>query len=152
MNITKPIRFKGKFGELTVDSLIDTGASISMIPLDLAQQIGAWKTNDKIQIIGVNNQINLLPLGAIIVKFPMFNDVGGKLVVPVGDKETRPIIGMDIMNPLGIIIDTKTKSLSLRNTDNENLKNILAGIGTATLFVGGTILVVKILEELFKKK
>jgi len=56
---------------------------------------------------------------------------------------------MDIMNPLGITIDTKAKTLSLRNPDNDNLKNILAVIGNATLFVGGIILVVKILEEMF---
>jgi predicted aspartyl protease len=135
---------------VTVETLIDTGASISIIPLDLAQQIGAWKTNDKIQIIGVNNQMSLLLLCAVIVEFPMFNYiVVGKLIVAVSDKETRPIIGMDIMNPLGITIDTKAKTLSLRNPDNGNLKNILAAIGNATLFVGGIILVVKILEKIF---
>jgi hypothetical protein len=56
---------------VTVETLIDTGALISIIPLDLAQQIGAWKTNDKIQIIGVNNQMSLLLLCAVIVEFPM---------------------------------------------------------------------------------
>ena len=71
------------------------------------------------------------------------------MIVAISDKETRPIIGMDIMNPLGITIDTKAKTLSLRNPDNDNLKNILAVIGNATLFVGGIILVVKILEEMF---
>lgn len=152
MDITKPVKFKGEFGELTVDSLIDTGASISIIPLDIAQQIGAWKTNDQMQIIGVNNQSSLLPLGAVIVQFPMFNNIGGKLVIPVSDKETRPIIGMDIMNPLGIIIDTKTRTLNLRGHENENSKDILAGIGTATLFVGGSFLVIKLLEEIFKQK
>ena len=56
---------------MTVGAFIDTGASISIVPLDLSQQIGAWKTNDKIQIIGVNNQMSLLLLCALIVEFPM---------------------------------------------------------------------------------
>ena len=78
---------------MTVGALIDRGALISMIPLDLAQQIGAWKTNDKIQIIEVYNQMSLLLLCAVIIEFPMFNYIGGKLIVAVSDKETRPIIG-----------------------------------------------------------
>jgi len=68
---SQSIRFKGKFGKVTVGAFIDTGASISIVPLDLSQQIGAWKTNDKIQIIGVNNQMSLLLLCALIVEFPM---------------------------------------------------------------------------------
>lgn len=32
---------------LKTDYRADTRASISMIPMDLAQQIGAWKTNKK---------------------------------------------------------------------------------------------------------
>ena len=58
----------------------------------------------------------------------------------ISDVEKEPIIGMDVLKPLGIGIETKTGELSIKNEIWEAFKTI-SGIGV-TFFLG-----VKILEK-----
>ena len=44
-SVTFHVKFKGARGETLIKSLINTGADISLIPLKIARQIGAWRTN-----------------------------------------------------------------------------------------------------------
>ena len=63
----------------------------------------------------------------------------------ISDVEKEPIIGMDVLKPLGIGIETKTGELSIKNEIWEAFKTI-SGIGVA-FFLG-----VKILEKLFEEE
>lgn len=145
MRIYKPIKFRGAHSEDIKESLIDTGASISVIPTELAIAVGAWRTDQYVDVIGVHGQSRRLPVGKIGIFFPALGDKGGYFLVAVSDVEKEPIIGMDVLKPLGISIDTKTEELSIKNEIWEAFKTI-SGIGVA-FFLG-----VKILEKLFEEE
>ena len=145
MRIYKPIKFRGAHDETIRESLIDTGASISLIPMELAVTIGAWRTNQYVNVTGVHGQSRSFPIGKIGLFFPELGDKGGYFLVAVSDVEKEPIIGMDVLKPLGISIDTKTGKLSIKNEIWEAFKTI-SGMGVA-FFLG-----VKILEKLFEEE
>jgi len=144
MRIYKRIKFRGAHDETIKESLIDTGASISIIPRELAITVGAWRTDQYTIITGVHGQLKDLPIGKIGIFFPALGDKGGYFLVAVSDVEEEPIIGMDVLKPLGISIETKTGELSVKNEIWEAFKTI-SGIGVA-FFLG-----VKILEKLFEE-
>ena len=145
MRIYKPIKFRGARDETIRESLIDTGASISLIPRELAITVGAWHTDQYVDVTGVHGQSRALPIGKIGIFFPALGDKGGYFLVAVSDVEKEPIIGMDVLKPLGISIETKTEELSIKNEIWEAFKTI-SGIGVA-FFLG-----VKILEKLFEEE
>jgi len=142
MRIYKPIKFKGARGETIRESLIDTGASISLIPKELAITVGAWPTDLNVNVRGVHGESRSLPIGRIGTFFPELGDKGGYFLVAVSDVEKKPVIGMDILKPLGVTIDTKTGELSIKNEIWEAFKTI-SGIAVAVFFG------VKISEKLF---
>lgn len=144
MRIYQAIKFKGARKAVQQKALIDTGAGISLIPLRLAKNIGAWRTNQNINIVGVHEQSKTLELGIAEVYFLSLNDIGGQFPVAVSDVEKEPIIGMDILKPLGISIDTATHQLSVKNEFWEAFKT-LSGIGVLT-FVG-----IKLMESVFEE-
>lgn len=145
MRIYVNVKFKGARGECIEKALIDTGAEISVIPLEVARKIGAWRTNQKTTLIGVHKQARTLPLGVLYVFFPSLNYIGGKFPVAISDVEEKPLIGMDILKPLGITIDTKTHKLLVRNEIWEAFKELAAW---GVLFYAG----IKILDSLFEQK
>lgn len=144
MRIYQTIRFEGARNTIQENALIDTGAEISMIPLRLAQMIGAQRTDQTTNITGVHGQSRTLPLGVVYVYFPSLNNIGGRFLVAISDIDSEPIIGMDVMKPLGISIDTQTNQLSVKNEIWEAFKT-LAGVGVLT-FAG-----IKILESIFEE-
>lgn len=145
MRIYKTVRFDGAISFVYEKALIDTGADISMIPLRIATLIGAWNTGQTINIIGVHGQARTLPLGVADVYLPILNDIGARFPIAVSDVEEEPIIGMDILEPLGIEINTGTQELSVKNEVWEAFKT-LSGLGLI-FFVG-----IKTLDTLFEKE
>ncbi len=143
--IYKFIKFKGVRGEIVRESLIDTGASISLIPLEIARRVGVWRIDQTINLVGAHGQSRVLPLGVVRIFFLDLGDKGGCFIVAISDVEREPIIGMDVLKPLGISIDTKTVGLSIKNEVWEAFKT-LSAIGVV-FFLG--ILVKRTLEKLF---
>ena len=141
--IYKSVKFRGARGETIRKSLIDTGASISLIPRELAITVEAWRTGQYINVTGVHGKSRVLPIGKIGIFFPTLGDKGGYFFVAVSDVEKEPIIGMDVLKPLGINIETKTGELSIKNEMWEALR-----IGVA-FFLG--FFLAKILEKLFEE-
>lgn len=145
MRIHININFKGSSGEVMGEALVDTGAEVSIIPLDLARQVGASHTNQDVNLIGIHGQSRRLPIGMINIFFPSLNNIGANFPVAVSDVEREPIIGMDILKPLGISIDTKTQQLSVKNEIWEAFKTLAtAGV---LIYAG-----IKILESIFEEK
>jgi len=142
--IYESVEFKGARGETLIKSLIDTGADISLIPPKIARQIGAWRTNQTINVKGIHGQSKVLPLCVVDIFFPSLNNIGGRFGVVVSDTEDTPMIGMDILKLLGITIDTKLNRLYVRNEIWEAFKT-LAGVGL--LIYGGLKLLETISEE-----
>ncbi len=114
MRIYRPIKFKGANKEITKPSLIDTGDSISLIPIELAWCVGVWRTNQDVNVIVVHGQQRRPPLGKVGIFFPDLGNKGGDFLVAVSDVEKESIIGMNILRTLGINIDTKTGELSIK--------------------------------------
>ncbi len=144
MTIHKSIRFKGAYGESIRQSLIDTGAEILLIPRELAVNIGAWHTNQTVNIVGFHGYSSDLPLGKVGIFFSELGNKGGYFLVAVSNIEKEPVIGMDVLKPLGISIDTRTGKLSIKNEIWEAFKTI-SGVGVV-LFLG-----VKVLETIFEE-
>ena len=145
MRIYEQILFKGAETEIIENALIDTGADISMIPKGLANTIGAWRTNQNMDIIGVHNNKRTLPIGIANIYFSSLDNIGSQFSIVISDLEEKPLIGMDIMRPLGININTRTHKVTVNNETWEAFKT-LSGI-----IVGGFI-VVKALDAIFKEE
>jgi predicted aspartyl protease len=149
MRIYKSVNFQGAKSTILAKALIDTGASITLIPLGLAQKIGARLTGQSIIVSGVNDKIGrALPCGVANITFPSLDNKGGPFFLVVSDVENKPIIGIDILTPLGIHIDTKTQELSIKNESWEAFKTLTA---SGALFLGA-LEGLKALEKLLNKK
>jgi len=128
--------------KIRVRALIDTGADISIIPSSIAYRIGAWHTNQQTTIVGVHGKAKMLPLVSAYLYFPFLNNKGGKFIFAMNNRE-EPIVGMDILRPIGITINTKTHQLSIKNEVWEAFKT-LAAVGV--IVWGG----IKLFEALSK--
>jgi len=49
---------------------MDTRASISLMPRELAITVGAWRTDQYVNVTGVHGQSRDLPIGKIGISFP----------------------------------------------------------------------------------
>jgi len=136
-----PVRFKGARNEVVRRSLIDTGAEISLVPIDLARQVGAWCTNQTIGITGIHGHSRIVPLVKMGIFFPKLSGKGGYFLIAVGDTN-EPLIGIDVLRLLGIEIDTRTGKLEVKNEIWEAFKT-LSAVGVI-LFTG-----IKVLEKVF---
>lgn len=124
MKIFENVTIKGATGERTLDALIDTGAERSMIPFSIAVEIGAWRTNQQVTLVSVFKEKRNCPLVAIYIYFPSLNNQGGQIYFALDDIGSEIILGMDILNTMGITIDTKTHKLSIRNDIWESFKTL----------------------------
>lgn len=83
---------------------------------------------------------SMSPLVVSYIYFPSLKNIGGQLTLAMSDGDEL-IIGMDLLSPLGITIDTGTHVLSVKNEIWEAFK-ALSAIGV--IFFAG----VKIAEVL----
>jgi len=125
MKIYENIIYSASKGSKSKKSLIDTGATITMIPLSLAKQIGAYKTDKTINLVGVHGQVKSCEIAVLKLFFPSLNNLGGALSVAVTDFEEEPLIGMDILGKYEIIINTQKLSLETKKPLSDLLKEAL---------------------------
>ena len=145
MQIRKDIILEGAKSKC-VNALIDTGASITLLPKKLADEIGARYTGEKQPLSGIfDNSGDVGEVAIINVKFPFLNNLNYLARVAVSAKATDVLIGLDVLNPLKMTIDTDTHELSV--------KNEVVEFGKASLMiVGGVVVAGLILDFLFGKK
>ena len=134
MRIYPDVKLQGERNEIIERGLIDTGAEISLMPLSIAAKIGAWRTNQQTNVVGIHGEGRTLPIIVAHLYFPSLNNIGGKFPfamsnteqeLSVGmDIEQKLIVGMDILKPLGITIDTKTHQLSVKSEIWEAFKTL----------------------------
>jgi len=145
MRIYADVTLQGARNGIIEKALIDTGAEISLIPLSVAANIGAWRTNQQTNVVSVHGEDRTLPIIVAHLYFPSLNNIGGQFAFAMSNTGQELIVGMDILKPLGITIDTKTHQLSVKNEIWEAFKTLSA---VGVLFVGG----VKLFEALSKPK
>jgi predicted aspartyl protease len=144
MNIYSNVKLQGARNEIMVEGLIDTGAEISLMPLSMGVKIGAWRTNQQINVVGVHGETRILPMAVACLYFPSLNHIGGQFAFAVGETNREIIVGMDILELLGITIDTRTQQLSVKNEIWEAFKALT---GAGVLFIGGVKLLQALSEE-----
>lgn len=144
MGIYVEVHLQGETNFTSHSALVDTGAELSLIPSGIARNIGAWSTSQQTNVVGVHGQGRILPIVVANLYFPSLNNVGGEVAFAMGDVEQELIIGMDILRPLGITVDTKTSRLSIENEIWEAFKT-LATVGV--LAWGG----IKVLQKLSER-
>lgn len=127
MSIYTDIKLKGARNEIIENALVDTGAEISLMPLSLGANIGAWYTGQQTDVVGVHGEARTLPIIVAYLYLPSLNNMGGQFAFAMNNTGQELIVGMDILKPLGIIIDTKTHQLSVKNEIWEAFKTLAAG-------------------------
>lgn len=128
MRIYVEVQLQGETNSTSHSALVDTGAELSLIPSSIARNIGAWNTSQQTNVVGVHGQGRILPIVVANLYFPSLNNAGGEVAFAMSDVEQELIVGMDILRPLGIIVDTKTSKLSIKNEIWEAFKT-LATVG-----------------------
>jgi predicted aspartyl protease len=114
MKIYENIIYKASKGSTSLKSLIDTGATVTMIPISLAKKIGAYRTDKTIKLVGVHGQEKTCEVAVLKLYFPSLDNLGGALSVAVTDFEEEPLIGMDILSRYEIIINTQKLTLETK--------------------------------------
>ena len=137
------VKLKGARGEITKAALIDTGAERSLMPLSTAVNIGAWGTNQQTNVVGVHEQARTLSIIVAYLHFPSLSNIGAQFAFAMSNKGQELIVGMDILKPSGITIDTTTHQLSVKNEIWEAFKT-LAAVG---VFVYGGLKLLEVLSE-----
>lgn len=138
MQIRYLVFLQGSRGQVIADALIDTGAEVSMMSTGAAQEVGAWLTNYNQALTGIHGDTRTFPVVVANIEFSALK-VGGRFAFAMSDFTSEVIIGMDVLKPLGISVDTASHELSVKNPVWEAFKT-LAAIGV--IVVGG----VKLLE------
>ena len=145
MRIHASVKLQGENNELVVSALIDTEAEISMMHSTIARNIGAWRTNVLANVEDVQGEVRTLPIVVAYLNFPSLMNIGGELAFAMSDEGGGLIMGTDILELLGITVDTRTHQLSVRNETWETFKK-LAGVGVL-IYAG-----VKTLKALSRQK
>jgi len=128
MRIHASVKLQGESNELVVSALIDTEAEISMMHSTIARNIGAWHTNMLTKVEDVQGEVRTLPIVVAYLSFPPLMNIGGELAFAMSDEGGGLVIGTDILELLGITVDTKTHQLSVRKETWEAFKT-LANVG-----------------------
>lgn len=138
MIIYEDVQLRGTKASVVEKALIDTGATVSLIPGHIAEQIGVWPTQERITLHNFQGEPKVIDAQYVIAElfFPALNGVGSKFAFAVDDKLENPIIGLDIMNLLGVSIDTSTGKLEIKNKVWEAFKTLsgIVGVGVLVYF------------------
>ena len=143
MRINVEVHLQGETNSTSHSALVDTGAELSLIPSSIARNIGAWNTSQQTNVVGVHGQGRILPIVVANLYFPSLNNVGGEVAFAMSDVEQELIVGMDVLRPLGITVDTRTGRLSIKNEIWEAFKTL----ATVGVLVWGGIKVLQKLSE-----
>ena len=126
MIIHQDVIVRAAIGERLVSAVIDTGASISMIPSNIASEIGTWRTDRFTILRSAFQETKQFELRVAEVSFPSLANRGGRILFALDDEGNDLIIGMNVLEPMGIWIDTQNHRLEIRNEGWEAFKKVVA--------------------------
>lgn len=127
--------FRSREGGIRIHALVDTGATISVMPNRIARLIIFNRTPYVISLRGFMNSIQTTNSPMIVAEtyLPAIRRKGRFVYAMVRDVD-EVIIGMNILSLTGIYIHPRTRLLSVRNETWEAFKTLsgiaaLGGIG-----------------------
>lgn len=133
MQIRKEVTLRG-FNTKTVNALIDTGAAVTLIPKKLADELGVKYLNKKQKLSGAfSGGEDLVDIALIDIIFPWLGNINHVTEIAVSSKATDTLIGLDILMPLNISINTQTHELTVKNQIVDAAKTGLAVVGGAAI-------------------
>ena len=120
-----------------VSALIDTGASYTMLPKQLADEIGVRYTGERVQLGGAfaGGSDNAY-LAFATLKFPFFDNLTYMPKIAISEKATDILVGMDVLNPLKIVIDSHTGELTIKDEIVDLAKGGLMIVGVGAVAYG----------------
>ena len=88
--------------EIEVNVLVDSGADVTLIPINLLQAIGArqMKTRQLRGVTGIAKRV-----GLHLVSIRLSTHIIRSVYVVAGDKNTEAILGRDVLNHLVVTLD-----------------------------------------------
>lgn len=138
MQIKETINFEGEKGSKSVEALIDTGAEITSIPKSLANELVDRYLEKKFYLKSASSHVTEANVAYIKVEFPSLNNISYLGEIAIVNNNDTILIGLDILNALNIHVDSKRKTIYLRDETLEAAKTGLAVVGGAALI--GTVL------------
>ena len=82
--------------------MVDSGADVTLIPINILQTIGARQTKTR-QLRGVTGVAKRV--GLYVVKIRLSTHIIHAVYVVAGDKNTEAILGRDVLNHLVVTLD-----------------------------------------------
>ena len=142
MQIRKDIVLEGS-SSITANVLVDTGASMTLLPKSVADRIGVKYTGEQVSMSGAFAGMgDMADVAVVSIRFPFLNNLLYVTRVAVSTKANDILLGLDILNPLKMTIDTHTHEIVVKNEVIEVAK---AGLMVA----GGIAITALILKALF---
>ena len=133
MQIRKKVVFEGSNSRV-VDALIDTGASMTLLPKKFADEIGVKYTGERRRFTGAfEGGYDNAYIANVNLRFPFLNDAYYSAVIAVSEKATEVLIGLDIFNALKIRIDSDTGHIVVKDETVDLVKDGLAIAGIVAI-------------------
>lgn len=94
---------------LRVRLLVDTGATHSLLPSDLASRLGISPSPRKVSVELADGRRKSLPLGTVVVR--LLGREAGETVL-IGPPGTEPLLGVEALEALGLKVDPQRRRLA----------------------------------------
>lgn len=91
-------------GRLKVRMLVDTGATHSLLPLDLASKLGIPVSPRKVRVELADGRRKSFALGTVIVRL-LGREAGDTVLI--GPRGTEPLLGVEALEALGLTVDPR---------------------------------------------
>ena len=99
-----------------VDAVIDTGATMVVLPKDIVDALGLRKVRE-VKVIYANNKVETKPIyGVVTIEL---KGRSANLDVLVEEKGSQPLIGQVLLELLDLIVEPKTRKLILNPASPE---------------------------------
>src|SRR2546423_10304603 len=101
------VRLIGK-RSATVSMLVDTWATHTMLPADLAKRLGIVSLRRKMKVELADGSRRSMPFGAALVRL-MGREAGDAVVI--GPAGIEPILGVEALEALGLKVNPRSRKL-----------------------------------------
>jgi clan AA aspartic protease len=92
----------------TVPMLVDTGATHTVLPAQLAKSLGVRPLARRMKVRLADGRQTSMQVGTVIIR--LLGREGGDLVL-IGPKDAEPLLGVEALESLGLMVDPRSRKL-----------------------------------------
>lgn len=111
---------------MVVRMLVDTGATHSVIPADVARRLGVRRTTWKLKVGLADGSTRSMHCGVMRVR--LAGREAGDTVL-IGPRGTEPLLGVEALEALGLSVDPRSGKLRKTRAHGVMLVGVRAGRG-----------------------